>query len=154
MSGAGFLKRGQSVNLVRGNQHARLVDDWLVRAAGGLSTDQLVRLFQDALSTLRGRTLNTLSELTLHAILDRALHQGRSKYPILAGVTLGPNGISLEGVSVAGSSPAEATEAFRFLLLEYLTIVGNLTGGIMIQPLHRELSKIRLQRGRANREEA
>jgi len=37
---------------------------------------------------------------------------------------------------------ADFTEEFRFFLTELFTILENLTAGIMIKPLHKELSQI------------
>lgn len=138
--------------------HVEIVDGWLEQSAKGLPSDALVRLFDDALTELQRRTLLTLSEVTLHAILDRVLYQSQQRYPLLTTLRIEKNGISLGPVKadLELKTPTEITQAFRFLIVELLTILDNLTAGILIEPLYKVLLNIKVSTtppGRHDRED-
>lgn len=132
------------MNLDQNEEHATQVDAWLERTADGLPSDRLIRLFEEAIRALQRRTLVTLSEVTLTAIFDRVLYQSQKHYPLLSGLKIETDGISLDGLrsEVNRLKPAQLTEAFRFFLIELLTIFGNLSAGILTELLYRELSKV------------
>ena len=121
------------------------MDAWLARAAKGASPEVLGRLFEAAFGALRARTNITLSEVTLTAIAGRVLHHAAGKFPLFKAVELDPNcGIQCrelrEGITSVHAS--ELREAIRFVLVEYLTVLGNLTAEILTPELHAELSGV------------
>jgi hypothetical protein len=116
-------------------EHEICVEAWLEEQAGGLSTAQLVRLFDRALRALWQRTERPLGDVTLRAIADRVLHTA-SPPTTRATLRLGPDGIEL--VHGAGS-PEELIEVVRVFLVEFLTVLGNLTADILTPALHQEL---------------
>lgn len=127
------------------------VDAWIRGNAEGLAQVPLVSLFAHAIQAIQDRTVITLSNVTLAAILDRVLYQSQKRFPLLLGMKIQPEGISLEGVlsRAAFQDPAEIKEAFRFFLIELLTILGNLTAGILTNPLFHALSEVTAERIRA-----
>jgi hypothetical protein len=136
------------MDLNQDEKHAAQVDAWLGKTAKGLPADRLVTLFGEAIHAIHKRTLMTLSEVTLNAILDRVLYQSQKKFPILSGLKMD----SLEGVSLSGImsesnglEPARVTTAFRFFVIELLTILENLTAGILTEPLYKELANVKAQ---------
>jgi hypothetical protein len=132
--------------------HSALVDAWLDRSAKKLSSEALLRLFERAFGALWGRTATTLGEVTLTAIADRVFYNAAEKYPLFASVTVDPSG----GVKcrelrarVGSVRPAELRDATRFVLVEFLTVLGNLTAGILTRELHAELANVELLAAKA-----
>jgi hypothetical protein len=125
------------------NQNAREVDQWIQRHLEGLPANRIVSLFGAAIQELLNRALATLSEVTLNAVLDRVLFQSQQKYPCLSGLKFENFRLHPDGLAHSfGENPAEVTEAFRFFLIELLTILENLTAGVITDPLYQELSKV------------
>jgi hypothetical protein len=125
-------------------QHAELVDAWLERTAARLSPVQQIALFERALAALWERARQTLGELTLTAIVERVLSTATEKHPILAGARLDAGAVSCEVLrrDAEALSGADAREALRCVLVEWLTVVGNLTAEILTPALHEALSKV------------
>jgi hypothetical protein len=136
-------------------EHAPLVDAWIRETTNDLSSQRLVQLFGEGIQALEKRTLVTLSDVTLGAILDRVLHDSQKKYPFLSGLKIGPTGISFDESlpRIDQQEPARVIESFRSFLIEFLTILGNLTGGILTKPLHQELTTVRLSNSRDGRKD-
>lgn len=121
----------------------REVDRWIEIHLKGLSSAQIAPIFNAAIQAVLNRTLVTLSEVTLNAVLDRVVSQCQKKHPRLTGLRVESFQISSEGLSHPTSEDlAEVIEAYRFLLIELLTILENLTAGIIMEPLYRELSMV------------
>src|SRR5438105_2448859 len=114
--------------------HAACVDAWLETAARDLSSSSRRRLLEVALGVLWTRTQQTLGEVTLTAIVERVLHGATEKYPILSSFKVGPARGLFWGGSSDGPPPpleAELTAGIRFLLIEFLSVLGNLTAEIL-----------------------
>jgi hypothetical protein len=125
--------------------HAGIVDAWLRPSADGLSRELLLQLFEDAFCALWECTKNTLGDVTLTAIADRVLYNASEKFPIFASAKVEPGvGIQVRELRdrAASLNPAELTEGIRFVLVEFLTVLGNLTAEILTPELHAELVKI------------
>jgi hypothetical protein len=126
--------------------HSNHVNTWMTREAKGLSSDQLAQLFERASGALWQRAYFTLGDLTLTAIVDRVLHNATEKFPVFGSLKLDGNGITYAGFreSASGVSKRELANAIQFILVELLTVIGNLTAEILTPFLHSELSKITL----------
>ena len=126
-------------------EHASAVDAWLKRSAKDQPAKVLLQLFEAAFSALWSRTDVTLGEVTLTAIADRVLYGAAEKFPLLASLKLEPTG-GIDGSELAarlGSvASAELKEGLRFVLVEFLTVLGNLTAGILTPELHAELAGV------------
>jgi hypothetical protein len=123
-----------------------LVDAWLERSAKDRSPEVLLRLFEAALSALWARTTTTLGEVTLTAIAERVLHDTSETFPIFSSLKVEPtDGIPFRELRKRISSSANGSElvkGIRFMLVEFLTVLGNLTADILTPELHSELSKV------------
>lgn len=127
--------------------HAPVVDDWLRLRARDLGSAQLLELFEAALTALWARTLTTLGAVTLSAIADRVLYVAAEKFPALScleveqssGIECGALRERVESMKVA-----ELKDGMRFVLVEFLTVLGNLTAEILTEDLHSELSRVGL----------
>jgi hypothetical protein len=130
-----------------GGGHGACVDAWLLRTATGLSAPALRRLLEAALGALWTRTQQTLGEVTLTAIVERVLYTATEKYPFLSPFKVGPSRGIVWGGSTDGPPPpleAELTAGMRFLLVEFLSVLGNLTAEILTVELHVELMSVAL----------
>ena len=129
------------------NPHAARVDAWLERAAKDLSPENMVRLFEEASSALWARTKTTLGEVTLTAIVDRVLTDASEEFPLLAKVKIDP----VEGIQWLGLREgwhtlpqAKVSEGIRYVLVEFLTVLGHLTAEILTPELHAALFHVAL----------
>jgi hypothetical protein len=140
-----MIKRGVQLNPVE--QCAIQVDQWIERNAQGLSLDQLVALFQEALHRLQERTLLCLSEVTFFAVLDRVLIQSQQQHPLLKRVRVTSKVISFDHSMAGGPVPEskEIIESFRCFLTHLLNVLGSITGGILMSPLCVELERVKFE---------
>src|SRR5690606_37974546 len=128
-----------------GSQHVACVDDWLGRSAKDLAPDALLQLFEVAFDALRACTSTTLGEVTLSAITDRVLYNAAEQFPLLSSLKVAPDG-GIQCIDIRehiGSVRAsELRGGIRFVLVEFLTVLGNLTAEILTPELHSELLKV------------
>ncbi len=128
-------------------RHALCVDEWLERSATGLGPESLLRLFEAALDAVWIRTKTTLGEVTLTAIAARVLHNASERFSLLWSLKIEPtSGIQCRELSdrIGSVEPAELRDAIRFVLVEFLTVVGNLTAEILTPALHAEVLTVAL----------
>jgi hypothetical protein len=131
--------------------HAAQVDAWLTRSAKDLPPEDLLQLFEKALGALWARTTTTLGEVTLTAIADRVLYNASEKFPLFSSLEVEPTGgIQFRALRarIGSVRVAELKEGVRFVLVEYLTVLGNLTAEILTPELHSALSNVALARTR------
>jgi len=124
------------------SDHHLTVNEWYERVARGRTVAALIQAFEAAFATLWQRSNLTLGEVTLTAIVERVLHTATEQFPMLKGVEVGPSGLRCEDLRTqAGVPDDELSSAIRFVLVEFLTVLGNLTAQILTPALHAELSK-------------
>jgi hypothetical protein len=124
--------------------HGARVDAWLEEAGRGLSAAALCVLFQAALEALYRRTQVTLGDVTLRAIVERVVHRSAITHPAFGSLRIDENGAELGALRdrVGSLKPAELTAGIRFVLVELLTVLGNLTGDILTPELHATLAAV------------
>ena len=127
--------------MVDDGDHVGCVDAWFERAAKGVLTDQLMVAFEAAFTALWRRAHQTLGDVTLAAIIDRVLYVAAEQHPVMSVLELDTTGVRWDAFRErAASLPAEQlVEGVRFVLLEFLTVLGKLTGEVLSAPLHAEL---------------
>jgi hypothetical protein len=107
-----------------------------------------VDLFEQAMIALWNRAHVTLGTVTLAAIMDRVLYTATEKFPLLESLKIGTNGVDFGGLRerepATAMSNSQLAEGFSYVLVEFLSVVGNLTAEILTPALHAELSKVRL----------
>lgn len=130
--------------MVDERDHGARVDAWLEHATQGVPVEQLVGAFETAFTALWRRAHLTLGDVTLSAITDRVLYVAAERYPIFAAIALDAAGVHWDGFRQrAGTQPvAEIVAGARFVLLEFLTVLGKLTGEVLTPPLHAELEAV------------
>lgn len=127
--------------------HTQRVNIWMEQATKGLTSEQLVQLFEQALGALWRRANLTLGEVTLTAIVDRVLHNAAEKFPLLESLEVEASGVNCRLLREAANSESkgELTEGIRFALVEFFVVIGNLTAEVLTPALHSELSKVAFQ---------
>jgi hypothetical protein len=122
--------------------HTARVQAWMV-GVKTLPPAQRVTRFEQALGGLWRRALGTLGEITLTAIVDRVFYTASERYPFLSALKVEGNGIRFDEFREQGSvlHDNQFLEAVCFVLVEFLTVLGNLTAEILTPALHAELSK-------------
>lgn len=128
-------------------RHAGCVDAWLERSATGQAPDALLRLFEAALDAVWIRTKTTLGEITLTAIAERVISNASERFSLLWSLKVEPtSGIQCRelGERLGSVEPSELRQAIRFVLVELLTVLGNLTAEILTPALHAEIAGVAL----------
>lgn len=109
------------------NEHAARVDAWL-RPARRLPTKTVRDAFDRAFDALCARARVTLGDVTVSAINDRVIESTHERYPWFWPSEEVP--------------PGALRTAVRFVLVEFLTVIAHLTGGIMTRALHETLWRV------------
>jgi hypothetical protein len=126
------------------NDHKACVEAWMARGAKALPPERMIQAFEQGFGALWRRAHQTLGDVTLTAIVDRVLHNATQRYPILAAFRLEPTGLQWQGArdGVPNTQRDDVENGVRFILVEFLTVLGNLTANILTSSLHAELCKI------------
>ena len=108
------------------------------------ATDRLIGALDLALATLWRRARPTLGDVTIAAILDRVLYTTVEQYPALWSLELLADGLRVEALRERANTiaRAELVDGVRFLLVEFLTVLGHLTAEILTPALHAELAEL------------
>jgi hypothetical protein len=130
--------------MLNANHHAAFVEAWMAQATKNLPVAGRVEFFDRTFAALWRRTSVTLGEITLWAIVNRVVRSGRERFPALSALKVERGGISFTAMGDGASETdiAHTDAALRFLLVELLTVLGNLTGEILTPELHDELSRL------------
>lgn len=123
------------------NEHVACVDAWLSRLAVGshvLDVPSLLDGFERVAEALWREAADTLGEVTVDAIAGRAAFLTHERFPRLPRIALDNGGASLRDLrEQAGALDAvELRGALRFLLIELLQTLGDLTADVLTPWLH------------------
>jgi hypothetical protein len=123
------------------DDHHTCVDAWLEGAVRGKPTLGMIDAFEAAFSALWRRAHDTLGEVTLVAIVKRVLLTAAEQCSLLS--TLALDGAELECNELRAVAPSvqpqQLADGFRFVLVEFMTVIGNLTADILTPALHEAL---------------
>lgn len=124
--------------------HSQHVDTWMGRAGKDLSQEQLLKCFQQAMTALWNRAHLTLGVVTLTAIMDRVLYNASERFPPFGSLKVEAHGIDCQELLKRGEvyDDRKLRGGIRFVVLEFLVVIGNLTGELLTPSLHSELSKV------------
>ncbi len=133
--------------VVAESDHERAVNAWL-QGVAARSTEELLRAFEAGFGALWQRAHLTLGDMTLVAIVDRVLRTAKEQYPVLASIEATPSGLCCQRLqtlqtlqTLPGIRHGDFADAIRFVLTEFLTVLGNLTAQILTPALQAELSR-------------
>lgn len=129
---------------VQDNPHQKLINLWEEQNTKGLRSEQLIQLYGTAFGAIERRCLATLSSVTINVVIDRVLHLGLKKHPFFSLVTIEPSGLSLKGLTQKNENYKieELRDGLGYLLLEFLTVIGNITSDVLNESLHKELMEV------------
>ncbi|HEV8725798.1 MAG TPA: hypothetical protein VGW77_34715 [Candidatus Binatia bacterium] len=124
--------------------HSDHVNKWMTQTAQDLSSDQLLELFEEVTQALWSRAHLTLGVVTLTAVMDRVLYNASERFSPFESLKVVPGGIDCQELRDRGEvlDGGDLREAMRFVVVEFLVVIGNLTGELLTPALHSELSKI------------
>lgn len=127
--------------MVDDGEHGGCVDAWFERAAKGVPVEQLIVEFEAAFTALWRRAHQTLGDVTLAAIIDRVLYVAAEQHPVMAALELDVTGVRWDAFRQRAASlqAEQLVDGVRFVLLEFLTVLGKLTGEVLSAPLHAQL---------------
>jgi hypothetical protein len=126
------------------NDHLERVDAWMDRATKSAPPERLVDALDRAFGAMWRRARVTLGDVTLAAILGRVLYTAAEKFPLLSSLEMDATGLKSDKLRArAGSFKRDQLAAgIRFILVEFLTVLGNLTAEVLTPALHSELAKV------------
>ena len=126
--------------------HAAVVNAWLERSATDRAQEQLVGSPRGGLQRAPGvRTETTLGDVTLSAIVDRVLFNVVESFPLRVAEVRAGQGCPLRELRTQAASSSGGDElraGIRFVIVEFLSVLGSLTAEILTAELHAELSRI------------
>jgi hypothetical protein len=125
------------------SHHDARVDAWIAWAPKE-PPERLFEAFERAFGAIWRRAYLTLGDVTLIAILDRVLYTAAERFPLFSSLEVNSEGLQSDKFRAiaGGSSRDELAEGIRFVLVEFLTVLGNLTGEVLTPALHAELAKV------------
>jgi hypothetical protein len=134
---------------VDAHEHDACVASWMEQATNGLPAERLLQAFEQGFAALWGRANRTLADVTLMAILDRVLYVATEQYPFLCALKVEANGLRCQELQARADSVEhdQLAQGVRFVLVEFLTVLGNLTAEILTPALHSELLKVMPREG-------
>lgn len=130
--------------MLQENDHRAHVNAWLEAAVKDAPAPRLLEAFAEAFGAVWRRARVPLGEVTLMAILDRVLHNAVERFPLLSPLEMDATGLQSDKLRERADSlhRDQLREGLRFVLVEFLTVLGNLTAEVLTPALHSELSKI------------
>jgi len=126
------------------NDHSACVNAWMETLPKGLPLERLIQAFDRAFTAIWQRAHQTLGDVTLTAIAARVLLGAAEQFPILSALEVEATGLQLKGLRERTESlhRDQLEDGIRYVLVEFLTVLGNLTAEILTPALHSELSKV------------
>jgi hypothetical protein len=120
--------------------HERCVDAWMRSRVGSADNDYAVELLLIGLRALWERAEPSLGEVTLTAIVQRAIHTAERRHDELR--QLGLHVSERGAIEVTDPLPprAELGGAVSCVLVEVLRALGSLTAGALTPALHASLA--------------
>jgi hypothetical protein len=133
------------------HDHAAFVNAWVEHSTKGLSPELRLEVFEASLSALLDCARMTLGDVTLVAIMERVLYNATERFPFFSALKVEPNrGVDGQDLreQVTSLNASELMDGIRFVLVEFLTVIGNLTAEILTPELRVELSKVAVGKAR------
>ena len=126
------------------NDHRARVDAWMERAAKEAPPERLFDAFERAFGATWRRAHVTLGDVTLMAILDRVLYTAAERFPLLSPLEADATGLRSDKFRERAGSlhRDQLVEGIRFILVEFLRVLGNLTAEVLTPALHSELARV------------
>lgn len=117
---------------------------WEEKNLKNLESKELVELYANAFNAMEKRCLATLSTVTVQVVKERILHISFEKFPLLSSVKLEATQLNFKILiqNCENYNIEELKDALRFLLVEFLSVIGNITSGVLSEALYKQLFDI------------
>lgn len=138
--------------MIEANDHGACVGAWMGLLAKDAPPGRLLEFFEQGFAAMWRRALATLGDVTLTAILDRVLYNAAERFPLLAPLEMDESGLRTEKLRarIDGLDRDQLHDALRFILVEFLTVLGNLTAEVLTPALRSALAKVAVPAEKAN----
>ncbi len=122
--------------------HDATIDAWLARL-GDASPRRIVSAFERTFGAMWHRAQRPLGDVTLAAIVDRVILGAASTAPLLATLSVDLNGLHCDELYARAATAAlpDVRAAVRAFLLEFLSVLGELTAHVLTPAMHAEIAK-------------
>ena len=126
--------------------HLKQIEAWKKKNSN-LSEKELPQLFINGIVAIHRKSLMTLSNVTVTAVVDRILHECQERFPALDTITNNSSGLHFKTFSdqIITEKPKDIQVALQEFLLELLEVFGKITAGILTKKLHQELMTVTIQ---------
>lgn len=133
--------------------HIKMVEAWMKKNSA-LSDPELTQLLINGILAIRSKSLATLSNVTVTAVIDRILLECQEHFSVLSQITNDSKGLNFKDFSskLMDFKPSETQEALKEFLLELLEVFGNITADILTISLHKDLMTVTHQASSKERE--
>lgn len=137
-------------------RHSACVRSWFSQAAAASTLEIFLMDFEQAFAAVWRRAHVTLGNVTLSAILDRVIHNASERCSMLSLLTVDETGLRCQALaeSAPGLEQEQVEQGLQLVLVEFLTILGNLTAEVLTPALHAELAKVARERAGRRAERA
>lgn len=130
----------------RNELHLQQVEAWK-KLNQGLSSEEMNQLLIKAILAVRLRSLKTLSNVTVTAVIDRTIRTAKENFSILSEVSSDDTGIHFGPLldQLTEAEKSEVQVVLQDLLIELLDVFGKITAEILTKYLHQELMTVTLE---------
>lgn len=120
--------------------HANVVSTWLRRIPKEATITQVVDYLDLTCAALWRQGHTTISEVVLSAIMDRVLVNAHDRFPWLA-LRLEASGLRFDELRRTSGriTRGQITDAAQFIVADFISILGHMTGEILSPGLHKVL---------------
>lgn len=124
----------------RNDLHLKHIECWKKKNSG-LSDKELPQLFINGILAIHKKSLLTLSNVTVTAVVDRNLQECQERFSVLKSITNDANGLQFRTFidQTLNEKPKDIQNALQEFLLKLLEVFGKITAEILTKKLHQEL---------------
>jgi len=124
--------------------HAKQVSAWMEHAVNEAPSTALLVLFEEAWRALWRRAESAVGEVALESIAQLVRANAVEKFPFLSPLKLKGPEVSYKALlgSASELKKAELQAALRFMLVEFLSVIGDLTDEILTPGLYDVLAQV------------
>jgi hypothetical protein len=124
------------------SEEQAVVQRWLLDRARPRSTEALLGAFEAAFTAVWQRSCLVLGDVTLSAIVERVVHVASEQHPLLGELVLEPPLLRCDRLGEAGARYDELLAGLPVVLVELLTVLGNLTAQILSPALRAAIDEL------------
>ena len=124
--------------------HAKYVNSWMEQEAKDVPVTSLLGLFEAAWGALWIRAESAVGVIVLESLAELVRETSVEKYPFLAPLSLRSAEVSCKALleSAPTLEKRELHDGLRFVLVEFIAVIGDLTDQILTPGLYHEISRI------------